>query len=138
MFRTDLLSITRSLNTAYTAIGICHASSVSCLLARSGPRQQTANRTSMTNTNCRVYSVETPDNGQQICPKHVEFFIKNKFEKQCISLAFIIRIYQDARSSECHILWILYTVISQDYDCSVVLFPSSRKINERVEPLKKQ
>jgi len=28
MFPTDLLSIIRSLNTVYTAIGICHASSV--------------------------------------------------------------------------------------------------------------
>ena len=35
MFRTDLLSIIRSLNTVYTAIGICHTSSVDCLLARS-------------------------------------------------------------------------------------------------------
>ena len=30
MFRTDLLSIIRSLNTVYAAIGICHASSVDC------------------------------------------------------------------------------------------------------------
>jgi len=37
MFLTDLLSIIRSLNTVYTAIGICHASYVDCLLARSGP-----------------------------------------------------------------------------------------------------
>jgi len=36
MFRTDLLSIVRSLNTVYAAIGICHASYVDCLLARSG------------------------------------------------------------------------------------------------------
>jgi len=35
MFWTDLLSIIRSLNTVYTAIGICHASYVDCLLARS-------------------------------------------------------------------------------------------------------
>ena len=35
-FWTDLLSIIRSLNTVYTAIGICHASYVDCLLARSG------------------------------------------------------------------------------------------------------
>ena len=34
MFRTDLLSIIRSLNTVYTTIGICHASYVDCLLAR--------------------------------------------------------------------------------------------------------
>jgi len=30
MFRTDLLSIIRSLNTVYTAIGICHTSYVDC------------------------------------------------------------------------------------------------------------
>jgi len=36
MFRTDLLSIIRSLNIVYTAIGICRASYVDCLLARSG------------------------------------------------------------------------------------------------------
>jgi hypothetical protein len=37
MFRTDLLSIIRSLNTVYTAIGICHASDVDRLLAVSQP-----------------------------------------------------------------------------------------------------
>jgi len=36
MFRADLLSIIRSLNTVYTAIGICHASYVDYLLVRSG------------------------------------------------------------------------------------------------------
>jgi len=55
MFRTDLLSIIRSPNTVYTAIGICHTSYVGCLLANS---------------------------------QH--------------SLAFIIGIYNDVRSSECH------------------------------------
>ena len=34
MFRTDLPSIIRSLNTVYTAIGIFHTSYVDCLLAR--------------------------------------------------------------------------------------------------------
>jgi len=44
MFRTDLLSIIRSLNTVYTAIiGICHASYVDC-------RYQTVNITRKTNT----------------------------------------------------------------------------------------
>jgi hypothetical protein len=33
MFRIDLPSIIRSLNTVFTAIGICHASYVDCLLA---------------------------------------------------------------------------------------------------------
>jgi len=36
MLRTDLPSIIRSLNTVYTAIGICHTSYVACVLVRSG------------------------------------------------------------------------------------------------------
>jgi hypothetical protein len=55
MFRTDLLSIIRSLNTVFTAIRRCHTSYVACLLAMSG---------------------WTPDDGQQICPKHIEYFTK--------------------------------------------------------------
>jgi len=35
MFRTDLLSIIRSLNTVLTATGICHTGYVDCLLASS-------------------------------------------------------------------------------------------------------
>jgi hypothetical protein len=59
-----LLSIIRSLNTVYTAIGICHASYVDCLLASSILTSLAdANRTKMTNTYCFVYSVETPDDG---------------------------------------------------------------------------
>jgi len=37
---------------------------------------QSVNRSSLTNTYCCVYSDETPDDGQYICPKHVEYFIK--------------------------------------------------------------
>jgi len=36
MFRTELLSIIRSLNTVFTATGICHTSYVDWLIARSG------------------------------------------------------------------------------------------------------
>jgi len=57
MFRTDILSIIKSLNTVYTAIGICHFSYVECLLAE-------VSITNMTNNYCYVYSVETPDDGQ--------------------------------------------------------------------------
>jgi hypothetical protein len=35
--------------------------------------------------------------------RNMESTLSNKFEKLCISLAFIIRIYHDARSSECQI-----------------------------------
>jgi hypothetical protein len=34
----------------------------------------------------------TPDDGQRNCPKHVEFYSKNKFEKLVHLIGFIIRI----------------------------------------------
>ena len=56
MFRTDLLPVIRSLSTVYTAVGICHASYVDCLLARS--------EWNPIAVYCCVYSAETPDDGQ--------------------------------------------------------------------------
>ena len=44
--------------------------------------------------------LKTPDDGQRNCPKHVEFYSKNKFEKLVHLVGFIIRIYHDARSTE--------------------------------------
>ena len=43
---------------------------------------------------------KTPDDGQRSCPKHVEFYSKNKFEKSVHLVGFVIRIYHDARSPE--------------------------------------
>ena len=56
---------------------------------------------------CCVYSKKTPGDGQRNCPKHVEFYSKNKFEKLVHLVDFIIRIYHDARSSERQIQEIL-------------------------------
>jgi len=42
----------------------------------------------------------SPDDGQRNCPKHVELYSKNKFEKLVHLVGFIIRIYHDARSPE--------------------------------------
>jgi len=48
-----------------------------------------------------VYSEEkTPDDGQRNCPKHVEFYSKNKFEKLVHLFGFVIIIYHDAQSPE--------------------------------------
>jgi len=47
-----------------------------------------------------VCKKKTPDDGQRDCPKHVEFYSKNKFEKLVHLVGFIIRIYHDARSHE--------------------------------------
>ena len=38
---------------------------------------------------------------RKTCPKHVEFYSQNKFEKSVHLVGFIIRIYHDARLSEC-------------------------------------
>ena len=79
MFPTDLKSIIRSFDTVLTVIGICHASYVDGLVARSGWIPiliWLANITSLTNNFCCVYSAETHDDGQQISPKYVEFFTK--------------------------------------------------------------
>ena len=46
----------------------------------------------------------SPDDGQKNCPKHVEFYSKNKFEKLVHPVGFIIRIYHDARSPELQIV----------------------------------
>ena len=46
---------------------------------------------------------KTPDDGQRNCPKHVEFYSKNKLEKLVHLVGFIIRIYHDSRSPELHI-----------------------------------
>jgi len=39
-----------------------------------------------------VCTVKTPDDGRRNCPKHVEFYSKNKFEKLMHLVGFIIRI----------------------------------------------
>jgi len=43
---------------------------------------------------------KTPDGGLRNCPKHVEFYSKNKFEKLLHLFGFIIRNFHDARSPE--------------------------------------
>jgi len=43
---------------------------------------------------------KTPDDGQMNCPKHVEFYSKNKFEKLVHLVGFITRIFHYARSPE--------------------------------------
>jgi len=43
---------------------------------------------------------KTPDDGQRNCPKHAEFYSKNKSEKFVHLVGFITRIYHDTRSTE--------------------------------------
>jgi len=64
---------------------------------------------------------KAPDDGQRNCPKHVEFYSKNKFEKLVHLVGFIIRIYHNAWSPERQIwfmvnkvaLWQVYLLVLQ-------------------------
>jgi len=60
MFRTDLLSIIRSLNTVFTGIGIFHTSYVDCLQAD---------------------SIKTPDDEQLSLSETCRVVYQNKVEK---------------------------------------------------------
>ena len=80
-------------STVHTTIHTCYAD---CLLASS--QHNLYNIYILLCVQCQA-----PDDGQRKCPKHVEFYSKNKFEKLVNLVGFIIRIYHDARSSECQI-----------------------------------
>jgi len=60
---------------------------------------------------------KSPDDGQKNCPKHVEFYFKNKFEKLIHVVGFIVRIFQDARSPECQTQYILVINIKNLATC---------------------
>ena len=47
-----------------------------------------------------MYSKKIADDGQRKCPKHVEFYSKNRFEKLVHLVGRIIRMYHDAWSPE--------------------------------------
>ena len=70
--------------------------------------QQTVNITFMTNSSCCEYSIKTPDDGQKSV-RNMQSFYQNKVEDQFILLAFITRVYHDARSSECQIRRVSFT-----------------------------
>ena len=79
--------------TVHISIGICHTGFADCLLVSSQQNLYVAHLLL-----CVQY--QTPDDGQRNCPKHLEFYSKNKFEKLVYLVGFIIRIYNGARSFE--------------------------------------
>ena len=48
--------------------------------------------------------LKSSDGGQRNCPKHVDFYSKNKFEKLVHLVGFIIKICHDVRSPELQII----------------------------------
>ena len=62
------------------------------------------------------------DDGLRNCPKHAEYYTKNKFEKLVQLVGFIIRIFHDERSSELQILMYIYcsqSLCNLEYHCLV-------------------
>ena len=56
---------------------------------------------------------KTPDDGQRNCPKHVEFYSKNKFEKLVHLVGFIIR--KNPLTTYTSHRFHIYLVLSPDY-----------------------
>ena len=79
MFRTDLLSVIRSLVTVYTAICICHTVYADYLLADSQHKYITIHTVS------RLLMVDSKS------VRNCRFLYQNKVEKYCIFLASFIR-----------------------------------------------
>jgi len=71
---------------------------------------------------CMTYTIAVYD-GQRNCPKHLEFYSKNKFEKLVRLVSFIIRMYHDARSYDCQKicmeLFVCLVLVCMSVDLSV-------------------
>ena len=103
MFRTVPLSIIRS-SSLYTQQWHVSYRFADSLRAGAGRNQLHPDPARKLSANvfdinhCCVYSEKLLM--MDICPKHVKFYSKNKFEKLVHLVGFIIRIYHDARSPE--------------------------------------
>jgi len=100
MFRTVPLSIIRSFSQYvqqwYTSHMFADSLRAGSVRFRPDPaRKLSANLYVLLCVQCKI-----SDDGQRKCPKHVEFYSKNIFEKLVHLVGFIIRIYHDARSPE--------------------------------------
>jgi len=103
MFRTVPLSIIWSYFTVHTAV--VYVIQVCCQVAsrirtEPVPSWSCCQQIYMTYTIGVCVQWKTADDGQRNCPKYVEFYSQNKFEKLVHLVGFIIRIYHEARSPE--------------------------------------
>jgi len=94
MFRTVPLSIIRS-SVLTNSNGICHTG-----LLTTCEQDQDGTAVPVWHNPLPCVQWKTSDDGQRNCPKHVEFYSKNKFEELVHIIDFITRIYHDARSPE--------------------------------------
>ena len=99
MFRTVPLSIIRSFSLYtqqwYMSYRFCWllAWQADIGFADCLPSKQSAKPVRVWHTPLLCVQWKTPDDGQRNCPKHVEFYSKNKFEKLMHLVGFIISMY---------------------------------------------
>ena len=62
---------------------------------------------------------KTPDDGQRNCPKHVEFYSKNKFEKLVHQVGFILRIGSFCSFLNLNLVFVLIVLLLLGLLCSV-------------------
>jgi len=99
MFRTVPLSIVRSFSLYTQQWYVSYRSADSLRSAGLGRWSQAVSKP-VWHTPLLCVRWNTPDDGQRNCPKHVEFYSKNKLEKLVHLVGFITRIHHDARSPE--------------------------------------
>ena len=94
MFRTVSLSITRSLvlytQQWYMSYRLCWPLASGIMIHPDPARKVSTNLYDLYLLLCVQY--QTPGDGQRYCPKHVEFYPKNKFEKLVHLFGFIISV----------------------------------------------
>ena len=95
MFRTSPLHIVRSISTLYTRNRY-----LLCQFCWRLPRRQQNQHNKYL---LHVYSIEIILMMGNGLVRNMQSILSNKFEKQCISLALVIRTLHDARCSECQI-----------------------------------
>ena len=85
---------------------------------------------------CQQTAVKTPDDGERNCPKYVEFYSKNKFEKLVHLFGFIIRakLYMNqGEENNCQCLKTIHAATHHRLNQELTfLYIKKLKLNERL------
>ena len=123
MFQTVPLSVIRSFS-LYNSNGICHTGLLTaCEQDQDVPSWSCSQAVSKPVWHIPLLCVQrkTPDEGQRNCPKHAEFYSKNKFEKLVHLVGFIIRIYKNS--------YVTYTNLSLNAIFYLSMYQHNKSLN---------
>ena len=119
MFRTVPLSTIRNFFTVHTAmvhvIQLASSRIRTELQFRPDPAACKLSANLYDIYHCCAYSEKNPDGWKRNCPKHVEFYSKNKFLKLWHLVRSSMRIYHEAQSPERQMLVLSYSACVWDH-----------------------